>query len=307
MNMGKLSIAIIIVTYNGMPWLKQCLDSCADYPVIIVDNASTDETFAFIETNYPTVKLVKQSENRGFGQANNIGIRCALDQGVEHVFLLNQDAYLVDCVLEDLITFQKQHPEYGILSPIHITGNQKKLDKNFSYFMLKEKTGEFYSDFVLGNTLATVYEVPFVNAAAWLISRKCLETVGGFDPLFFHYGEDDNYCQRVRYHGFKIGVLPQVFIIHDREERINVRSAHFSSEYYANIEKKYKVTFANLNVDNTLHNKVKKLQKTILKLQLRMKFERAMALKKELGILIRIKPLIVKSREKNRLKDGHYL
>lgn len=191
--MNNDKVYILIVTYNGMPWLKQCLDSCASYPIIIADNASSDETVCFIETNYPNVTVLKQSNNLGFGQANNIGIRYALDQGAEQVFLLNQDAYLVGSALEVLMEFQKQHPEYGVLSPIHITGDQKKLDKNFSNFMLKEKTGQFYSDFVLGNRLAAVYEVSFVNAAAWLVSKKCLESVGGFDPLFFHYGEDDNY------------------------------------------------------------------------------------------------------------------
>ena len=301
------SVYIIIVTYNGMPWLKQSLDSCNGYPVIIVDNASTDETVTFIEANYPSVNLIKQSENLGFGQANNIGIRYALDQGAEHVFLLNQDAYLVDSVLEELIGFQQQNPEYGILSPIHITGNRKKLDENFSNFMLKEKSGRFYSDFVLGNTLADVYEVPFINAAAWLITRKCLETVGGFDPLFFHYGEDDNYCQRANYHGFKIGVLPQVYAIHDREDRVSNNPSLFSLEYYKNIKKSYKIIYANINTDNTITLKFKKLQKTILKLQLKLKFSRASSYKKELDILFRMKPLIEKSREINKMKGTHYL
>ncbi|WP_417370986.1 glycosyltransferase family 2 protein [Gelidibacter japonicus] len=298
---------IIIVTFNGMAWIDTCLKSCINYPTIVVDNASSDETVSFIEANYPNVILIKQSVNLGFGQANNVGIRYALDQGAEHVFLLNQDAYLIDTVLEELISFQKQNPDYGILSPIHITGNQKKLDKNFSNFMLKEKTGQFYSDFVLRNTLADVYEVPFVNAAAWLISKKCLETVGGFDPLFFHYGEDDNYCQRVAFHGLKIGVLPQCYIIHDREERIQVPPELFSFEYYKNIEKNYKVTFANLNADNTLNNRLRKLQKTILKLQFKMKFKKAKIFKRELEILNRIKPLVSMSRDRNKLKDSHYL
>ncbi|REE24453.1 GT2 family glycosyltransferase [Winogradskyella pacifica] len=298
---------IIIVTYNGMQWLEKCLKSCTNYPVIIVDNASTDETVSFIETNYPDVTLFKQDKNLGFGQANNLGIRYALDQGTEHVFLLNQDAYLIDSVLDDLVDFQKERPEYGVLSPIHITGDQKKLDKNFSNFMLKEYSGQFYSDFVLGNKLHDVYEVPFVNAAAWLISRKCLDTIGGFDPLFFHYGEDDNYCQRVLYHGFKIGVLPNIYIIHDRSDRVVFKTLIFSPEYYGNLEKGYKVTYANINSDNTLELKIKKLKRTIHKLQLQMKYERAQGYKKELALLLAIKPLIEKSRKVNKVYGPHYL
>ena len=298
---------IIIVTFNGMAWIDTCLKSCINYPTIVVDNASDDETVSFIETNYPNVKLLKHASNLGFGQANNIGIRYALDRGAEYVFLLNQDAYLVDDVLEKLIDFQKKNSSYGILSPIHITGDKKKLDRNFANFMLKEDSGQFYSDFVLSNTLASVYDVPFVNAAAWLISKKCLETVGGFDPLFFHYGEDDNYCQRVRYHGLKIGVLPQCYIIHDREHREIKRPAVFTDAYYKNTEKVYKVKFANILTPNLIDKKTEHLKRTILKLQLQAKFKRAIGYKKELKLLKKLYPEIAKSRSQNALKGMHYI
>ncbi|WP_417860779.1 glycosyltransferase family 2 protein [Winogradskyella sediminis] len=300
-------VYIIIVTYNGMHWLEKCLESCANYAVVIVDNASTDGTVSFIETNFPNVVLLKQTKNLGFGQANNLGIRYALDQGAEHVFLLNQDAYLVDSVLDDLVAFQTRHSAYGVLSPIHITASQQKLDRNFSMFMRKEISGQFYSDFVLGNSLAPVYEVPFVNAAAWLLSKDCLETVGGFDPLFFHYGEDDNYCQRVLYHGFKIGVLPKSYVIHDREERELLKPVEFSDAYYKKMEKSYKVKFADINRDPHINIEFKKLKRRILKLQLQLKLTRAAAFKKELRVLQELAPKIEASRTVNTTQGLHYI
>lgn len=303
----KHKVYIIIVTYNGIQWLDKCLESCANYSVVIVDNASTDETVSFIEENYPNVSLFKQDKNLGFGQANNLGIRYALDQGAEHVFLLNQDAYLVDSVLDDLVAFQKRHLAYGVLSPVHITGDQTKLDRGFSNYMHKEETGRFYSDFVLGNTLAEVYAVPFVNAAAWLISRKCLETVGGFDPLFFHYGEDDNYCQRVLYHGFKIGVLPKPYIIHDRGNRKIEKPEVFSDAYYKNKEKSYKVKLGDINRDNVINSHLRKLKRRVLKLQLQLKFTRSVAFKKELSILQHLAPKIEASRRVNKTQGLHYI
>lgn len=290
-----------------MQWIDTCLNSCRDYDIIVIDNASTDETVSFIEINYPKVILLKQSENLGFGKANNIGIRYALDQDADHVFLLNQDAYLVDNVLEELIVFQNNNPDYGILSPIHITSGRTKLDKRFSNFMLKEKSGQFYSDFVLGNKLAPVYEVPFVNAAAWLLSKKCLETVGGFDPLFFHYGEDDNYCQRVLYHELKIGVLPQCYIIHDREKRKTDALIAFSDAYYKSVETKYKVKFANILVPNAINKQIVYLKRTILKLQLQAKFKRAKGFRSELVILKNLVSKIKNSRDQNEIKKSHYL
>ncbi|MCX5900139.1 MAG: glycosyltransferase, partial [Proteobacteria bacterium] len=68
-------------------------------------------------------------------------------------------------------------------------------------------------DAVLGH-LHKIYDVPFVNAAAWLMRRSLLETVGGFDPIFFMYGEDNDYCVRARHHGFKIGITPEARIFH---------------------------------------------------------------------------------------------
>ena len=305
------SVYTIIVCYNGTKWIRKCLTSVSsssiDVKIIVVDNNSKDRTIQIIEEEFPSVMLLKQTKNLGFGQANNIGIRYALDHGAEQVFLLNQDAYLVEDALAQIIRFQKTHPDFGILSPLHITANKQKLDFNFSKYMLRDKTGQFYSDFVLGNDIKEVYDVPFVNAAAWLLSRQCLETVGGFDPLFFHYGEDDNYCQRVIYHGFKIGVLPKAYVVHDREDRVHEQVAIFSATYFKNIEKQYKINYANINVINTIDLKVSKLKKTILKLLLKMKFKRAIAYKKELSLLLNSKPMIERSRKINKNKGSHYI
>src|SRR5436853_176799 len=69
---------------------------------------------------------------------------------------------------------------------------------------------------LIRNNLQPVYFVPFVNAAIWLISRKCIQEVGGFDPLFFMYAEDDDYCCRLRLHGLHIGIVPTAHAYHAR-------------------------------------------------------------------------------------------
>jgi len=225
---------VVIVSYNAMLWLDKCLESIdfSRYEVVVVDNCSSDGTVAHLHKNYPAVKLFKENKNLGFGQANNKGIGYALNQGAERVFLLNQDAYLVGDALEQLVGFQKQNPEFGILSAIHTNAEETRLDRNFSNYVRFDANSAFYSDHVLGRQLQDVYEVPFVNAAGWLLSKTCLMTVGGFDPIFFHYGEDDNYCQRVFYHGFKIGVLPNIFMVHDREERPKPQIDLYSDAYF---------------------------------------------------------------------------
>ncbi|MCX7549055.1 glycosyltransferase family 2 protein [Xanthomarina sp. F1114] len=300
---------IIIVTYNGMKWIPKCLESCKDYPVIIVDNASSDDTISFIETYYPNVTLFKQSENLGFGQANNIGIRYALDQGAEHVFLLNQDAYLVDNVLDKLIIVQKQYPAYGILSPIHLDGSGSKLDRKFCNYVAYRKNPDFYSDFVLGKSLKKVYEVPFVNAAGWLLSRKLLETVGGFDPLFYHYGEDDNYCQRTIYHNFKIGVVPTAFLLHDRADRVEPKYKKGSTDYFKHIELNLKAQYANVNLP--LMERFQELKRRRIRSKWRayieFKFQEALYLKKEVKLIQELESKIKSSRKRNQTQRSHYL
>lgn len=215
-------VKIIIVNYNSDKWIDRCLYSIDQAGLIehtvIVDNASTDNSVLFIEQRFPKVELIKLYTNLGFGQANNIGIKKAYEQGADYVFLMNQDVYITPETINQLVKIAKKNPDFGILSPIHLNGNGSELDFGFSNYIVPLKCEKLYSDIFLQN-LAPLYELPFVNAAAWLLTRKCIEKVGGFSPSFYHYGEDDNYCQRVLFHSLKIGIVPEAAIFHDREKR----------------------------------------------------------------------------------------
>ena len=294
-----------------MTWLKQCLDSCRNYDVIVVDNASTDKTLEFISVNYPDVIKLPQKENLGFGKANNIGLSYALKHfSADYMFLLNQDAYLVDSVIEDLIETHKNNSDYGILSPIHITGDKKRLDQKFEKYLKVNNKIESCIENVLKNELKTIYDVPFVNAAGWLLSKECLMNVGGFDPLFFLYGEDDNLCQRVLYHGYKIGAVSGTYMIHDRDLR-RVEPMSYSSKNYENIQSNiYKVEYANVNNPNALqdfHSKIKYLKRQCIKSLLLLKMNGFKISYLKYQLLINIKKDIEMSYELNKTKAQHYL
>lgn len=217
--MKKPVIYAIVVTYNGVRWVDRCFSSFRRSSVplapVVVDNGSADGTVACIRCNYPEVKIIRNVCNRGFGQANNAGIRYALQQGADYVLLLNQDAWIFENTVEVLLSAAT--PEYGIVSPVHLDGTGRALDGNFRMF-LSANPMPMLDDFLTGRS-GGICPLPFVNAAAWLLSRGAIERVGGFDPLFFHYGEDDNYCQRILYHGLKVGVAPASFICHDSNEK----------------------------------------------------------------------------------------
>ena len=238
------STYIIIVTYNGEQWIRECLNSCSNFNVIVVDNNSSDNTIAIIKNEYSNVVLLKQKKNLGFGQANNLGISYALKNSCDYVFLLNQDAYLKDDCIERLISVHLSNTNYGVLSPIHLNGNQSKLDLNFKNYV--SKNNDFLNHHILNLEKKAVYPVAFVNAAAWLLPIKTLRKVGGFDPIFFHYGEDDNYCQRVSYYNLKIGVVSDAYIIHDREFRESKKDLD-SNEPQKKCERFFKVQLANVN------------------------------------------------------------
>ncbi|TCK68828.1 GT2 family glycosyltransferase [Winogradskyella wandonensis] len=297
---------IIIVTYNGMHWLLKCLKSCAPFQVIVVDNNSNDDTINFIEENFPEIIILPQNKNLGFGAANNVGISHALNLGADFVFLLNQDAYLKPNAIKKLIEVYSKNTDFGILSPIHLNGDGKKLDDDFLKYL--SANNELLYDALKTSFSKEIYEVPFVNAAAWLIPRAALEKVGGFDPIFFHYGEDVNYCQRVMYHDFKIGIVPNTYVLHDRKksEKQKVISGTKNLVYY---KRSYLQRFADINV--RIEKDILKLKKHQIKLVLKnvvkLNFTKALVELKKYNLLRRLLPVITKSREKNRNEGLHYL
>lgn len=209
-------VLVVIVSYNAMQWLERCLDSLrvssVKADVLLVDNCSVDGTLECVRSEYPEVELVENGSNLGFGAANNIGLRLALERGYRFVYLLNQDAWLEKHTLKTLIAASR--PEYGILSPLQKDA-QGKLDRNFSKKCAKhlKVVDKISSDERL------VVNVPFVMAAHWLMRCDVIAEVGAFSPAFRQYGEDDNYVDRLHHFGFKCGVVPAASAVHDRSER----------------------------------------------------------------------------------------
>jgi GT2 family glycosyltransferase len=215
-------VLIIIVTYNGLQhnWIKNCLNSIkqSDYAVdvLVIDNNSSDETVNYIKREHNNVILVKSEGNLGFGKANNLGFEYAVKNEYDFVFLLNQDAYLKSDTVQRLIEISKDNVDFAIISPIQLNGEGSMVDDDFLEFLGPRRCNKFLSDGILNKFRNHLYECDFVMAAAWLLPISTLEKIGGFSPIFFHYGEDENYCQRVLCHKMKIGICPTSFVLHDR-------------------------------------------------------------------------------------------
>lgn len=213
------TVFVIIVTYNGMRnnWIGNCLSSLANsrhaVKAIVVDNDSSDNTSDFIRQEFPDVVVLQQNTNLGFGQANNIGIRYAISKKADYIMLLNQDATITeDCVGQLLAEADGQ----SVLSPIHCNGEGNKLDRMFC-FTLSNACNIFFDDMFIQGKLKGQYVVGEVPAACWFLPVNTVLKIGGFNPLFCHYGEDNNYYHRLRFHGIKMLLVPKARMYHHRK------------------------------------------------------------------------------------------
>jgi GT2 family glycosyltransferase len=232
--MPPCPIHTVIVTHNASRWVGPLLESCVAstlvHTVIVVDNASTDDTCDIVRQRFPGVRLEALDENIGFGQANNIGVCAALDAGnragggAKYVFLLNQDAKIGPDTLEHLVAAADRHERFGIFSPVHLTYDGDALDPLFTRFVALGESRAYFSDLHTGQ-VADVYEVGFLPAAAWLIRANVLEKVGGFDPIFFMYNEDRDLLDRMNRAGHGLAMVPAArFCHHHGGDDWNVQS-----------------------------------------------------------------------------------
>lgn len=213
------SCAVVIVTYNGAPWIEGCLASLrAQQPVphvIVVDNASTDGC-ADLVAAYGGVQLIRLAENVGFGRGNNVGIEAALRAGHPNVYLLNQDALAPPGSVAALVGFLAGHPEFGLVSPIHCSPAEPHVDPKTLAYYLAPHAREWLADLIEGAPQPH-YRIHGLNAAAWMVRAETFRAVGGFDPLFFMYGEDDDYLLRLQHHGVGFALLPSARVVHLRQ------------------------------------------------------------------------------------------
>ncbi|ASP47984.1 glycosyltransferase family 2 protein [Cognaticolwellia beringensis] len=246
----KKKILVIIITYNGENWLDYCLNDLKSpsndhiIDILCLDNLSTDHTIEKLRNDFPSVSVIKNDSNLGFGKACNIGMQKAIDENYDYVLLLNQDANIKSDDVNQLVNLHTANMEYGVLSPIHLSGDESKLDSNFGEYLRLNNTPLLIEDLLLKKNISAIYETNFVNAAVWLLPIACIKAVGFFNPVFPHYGEDDELAERIKKSGFKIGIVPNVFAKHKRENRsvktleshlqskVNREHVNFIIEYY---------------------------------------------------------------------------
>lgn len=258
--MSKKRILVVVVTYNPHEWVNRCFGSLRtsvmNVDAFVVDNNSTDGGVMEIQEKYPEVMIYRSRKNLGFGQANNVGLRYALEKGYDYVYLLNQDAWVLSDTLQTLVSVAEKHDEYGILSPMQLEKDEKTYESLFYKYVICSDNlrCSLHEKLYNVDTLEEVYDIPFAMAAHWLVTKRCLQTVGGFSPTFFHYGEDNNYIHRVFFHGFKLGLVPYAKAVHDSGMK-SVKELRDSAHY--RIYNSELVYLSNPNTDYLIKNSIK--------------------------------------------------
>lgn len=258
-------IYFIIVTYNAMKWAEKCFKSLrqSSVPVhcIVVDNGSTDGTQKYITANFPEVELIQSEKNLGFGKANNIGIEKAYQKGADFFYLMNQDAWIFSDSLEKLLHVYNFHPdkkEIGILSPMHIDGTGKKLDIFLDKYIAHNFETRLISDLYF-QTLQPFYEISFINAAHWFLPKETIDVVGGFNPYFFHYGEDLEYVNRILFHKKKTLLVPESKVVHDGKQSLS------KVDYTKYEDLRIETNIMNPSISDSLKAEKKALKQSMLK------------------------------------------
>lgn len=222
-------ISIVIVSYNTVDYLRECLNSVYQFTlpapeVVVVDNASSDASCEMVKREFPLVKLIESKENLGFGLANNLGAEAASHP---YIMLLNSDAILKVNTAHCLLQYLQVHPEVKCVTPRVVLPKTETIQaKTFGYApnlqrVLMQSTGlnrlfpksHFFSGIDGDYRWAREMQVGWVSGVCMLMRTEEFLAVGGFDARFFMYCEDVELCMKLSRLG-KIVLIDDYPVIH---------------------------------------------------------------------------------------------
>ena len=213
----------VVVTYNALPWVEQCLGSVQEVETVVVDNGSTDGTVDVVRELFPGATVVEQS-NRGLAAGWNAGMAVASGR---YFLILNADAWLTEGSLRRLVAFADSRPEAAIVGPrlLNTDGTLQRSVRAFptlwrlatEYLFLRKLApgsralNAFYAG---GFAHDEVREADFVMGACMLVRREAVEQVGPLDESFFLFSEETDWAYRFRQAGWQVLFFPGAECIH---------------------------------------------------------------------------------------------
>ncbi len=220
-----IKTAVVILNWNGEAMLRQFLPSVISGSneegtvVYVADNASTDQSCAVVEKEFPSVRLIRLDRNYGFAEGYN---RALAQVEAEYVVLLNSDVEVTEGWLQDMVAYMDTHPEVAACQPKILSYRHRNL---FEYAGASGGFMDHYGyPFCRGRVLETVEEdkgqyeeiVPvfWATGAALLIRLEVYRKVGGLDTRFFAHMEEIDLCWRLRSRGYQLVCIPSSKVYH---------------------------------------------------------------------------------------------
>jgi hypothetical protein len=226
-----VDLSILIVNYNTQDLLRQCLRSIYDvnpgmsFEVVVVDNASSDRSAEMVKREFPDAVLIRNTRNEGFSVANNIAMKASRGK---YVLLLNSDTIVVPGTLGRMVSFLEGNPDVGVAG-CRLVRPSGELDfacrRSFptpmvSLTRLLRLNRIFPGSRFFGRYNLTFldekenYEVDSIVGAFMLARRRVFEEVGGLDEDYFMYGEDVDWCYRIKQARWKVAYLGDSHVVH---------------------------------------------------------------------------------------------
>ncbi|WP_090792955.1 glycosyltransferase family 2 protein [Paenibacillus sp. GP183] len=226
-----MDLSIVIVNYNTCQLTLDCLRSIVsssisyDYEILVVDNASRDDSVLEIRKQFPTIQLIENKQNVGFSKANNQAIRVAAGR---YILLLNTDTIVQPDAIQIMLDFMEEHSSIGA-SGCKILLPDGSLDKACKRGFPTPSASFYYafgfSKLFPNNPRFNQYQLGYLNpdqeypidclvGAFMLVRREAIDQVGMLDEEFFMYGEDIDWCYRIKQAGWGIYYYPRTTITH---------------------------------------------------------------------------------------------
>ncbi|WEG13303.1 glycosyltransferase family 2 protein [Pullulanibacillus sp. KACC 23026] len=226
-----MDLSIIIVNYNTRELTLEAIQSIYksmidyQYEIILVDNHSSDDSVVQFRKHYPDITLIENNENLGFSKANNQGIKVSKGR---YVLLLNSDTIVEKDTLQIMLDYMEQHPHVGasgckVLLPdgsldqacrrgfptpstsfYYMTGLAKLFPKH-------EKFNRYHYGHL---DIDIAHEVDCLVGAFMMVRQEVIEQIGLLDEDFFMYGEDIDWCYRIKEGGWHLSYYPETTITH---------------------------------------------------------------------------------------------
>jgi len=229
-------VSIIILNYNGIQHIEQCLKSVLNsnyenFEVIFVDNASTDGSYEYVVNtfgNYPRLKIIRNSSNLGFSGGNNIGIKYARG---EYIVLLNNDTVVESDWLKNIIPVLEKHRDIALAQPVILYLHRPKIVQSMGFFvdkmlLIAEPFGNMLNVEKLKNT-CIIKGITFPHGACLFIRKDVLKKLGLFDPRIILYFDDCYWGMLAWLLGLNVAVITNSRIYHKGRATIDTMGNEF--------------------------------------------------------------------------------